>query len=67
MKNKINRKRSVDVEKLSVEQVDRIKDQVVIKLRALIDDACEKANEIVNIYGLEAKMEFSLKQKSNRE
>ncbi len=57
------RERKMDVEKLNLEQVDTLSEQIGEKLRAIVDEACAQANKICNIYGMEAKMMFALEPK----
>ena len=56
-----NRERRVDVEKLEESQVDALSEQIGKRLQSLIDEAVNEANRIVKVYGLEAKMQFSIK------
>ena len=55
-----DRVRKVDVESMDVEQVDLLAEQLGAKVRGYVDEACEKANTVLKIYGLQAKMEFVL-------
>lgn len=50
------RERKVDVSKMSMEQVDNLSIQVGQKVQQICDDAAAKINEILNIYGMSAKM-----------
>jgi hypothetical protein len=55
-----DRVRKVDVESMENEQVDLLAEQLGAKVRGYVDEACEKANAVLKIYGLQAKMEFVL-------
>ena len=55
-------KRFVDVEKLSEEQLKNIQENLVKKVTEIVDKACEDANKLLNIYGLQAKMKFALEE-----
>ena len=66
MNDTIDRKRSVDVSNLSPEQVDALSDQIGNKIRELVDTTCEKANKILKVYGLEAKMQIVILEKNNQ-
>ena len=55
-----DRVRKVDVNKMEAEQVDVVAQQVGDKVKDICDDACIKANNILKIYGLQAKMQFLL-------
>ena len=63
----INRERKVNVENMDNEQIRVVEDQISAKLRVIIDNACEEANKLLNIYGLEAKMQFSLDKKESNQ
>ena len=54
--------RDFDLEKLEANQVDTLSQQIGEKLRIIIDDACNKANQIVNIYGMQVKMQFLIEK-----
>ena len=57
-----DRVRKVDLEKLGTEEdVERVGEALGDKLRVIVDQACEEANKICNIYGLKVKMKFCLK------
>jgi len=53
-----DRTRKVDVNKLSEEQFTRILEKVNVKLTEITEKAVREANEILNIYGLETKLQF---------
>ena len=55
-----DRVRKVDVEKMDDAAVDALAIQLGDKVRGYVDEACEKANLVLKIYGLQAKMEFVL-------
>jgi len=59
----VNRERKVNVEVMSEEQAKLVEEQISAKLRTIIDGACGEANKLLNIYGLEAKMQFALNKK----
>jgi len=63
MSDNIERKRSVDISTLNEEQVELLQEQIGIKIRELVDGTIEKANKILNIYGLQAKMQIVIQQK----
>jgi hypothetical protein len=58
MENVQNRKRSFDVNSLSKDAADKLSEEIGAKVRQICDEACEKANKILNIYGMEAKMQI---------
>ena len=63
MSDNIDRKRSVDTNALSDEQVELLQEQIGTKVRDLVDATIEKANKILNIYGLQAKMQIIIQKK----
>lgn len=58
MENLQNRKRSFDVNSLAKEEADRLSDEIGAKVRQICDEACEKANKILGIYGMKAQMQI---------
>lgn len=56
-----NRKRSININNLTQQEADRIGEEIGAKVREFSDEACKKANEILNIYGLCAKMQIVIK------
>lgn len=54
MSNK--RKRSIDINKLSLEQADLLSQQIGEKVRKICDKSAEEINEILAIYGMKAKV-----------
>jgi hypothetical protein len=51
-----NRERKVDISKMSTESVDNLSTQIGDKVRQICDEAAEKVNAILKIYGMSAKM-----------
>jgi len=56
------RKRSVDIEKLDEDTVNNIQESLIKKITKINDDAVKKANKLLNIYGLEVKMQFLMQK-----
>jgi hypothetical protein len=52
----MDRSRKVDLESLSVEQVDQLSNQIGSKLREIIEQAALEANRIANVYGMQVKL-----------
>jgi len=52
------RVRKVDLEKLSEEEADQLSQRIGEKLRQIMDKACDEANRIAQIYGIQVKMQF---------
>lgn len=62
------RERSVDIDKVDEQQLDVIAEQLGNKINGMVDDLCSKANEMLKIYGLEAKMQIAIvKKETNNE
>jgi len=63
----MERQRSVDVEALTEEQLENIQKALGVKMNEIIAEAKAKANKYLNVYGLEAHMQFELNpiQKDN--
>ena len=57
-----NRKRQVNVENLSDEQLARLEEAISTKIRKIIDKACDDTNAILQIYGLKALMCIEFKK-----
>lgn len=57
------RKRSLDINKLAREDAERISDQIGAEVRKIEDEAIEKANELLNIYGMKAMMQIVIQAK----
>jgi hypothetical protein len=62
MVNLKERKRKVDVEKLSVEQAEKIGVELGNKLNEIVDEAVAKSNKILEVYGCKAIMQLEVKQ-----
>jgi hypothetical protein len=59
----MERKRQIDPEKLSDEQIQQLSDQIGGKLREICDKACEEANRILSVYNMQARMQIELTSK----
>jgi len=58
----LEKQRVVNLDRMSIEEADRIGDKIGIRIRAFIDDACDKANKLLNIYGLRIKVSFLIEK-----
>lgn len=67
MNDKIDRVRRVDVNNLSEQQVDELSDLIGTKVRDIVDEACDRINTILGIYGLQAKIQFVIQEKETLE
>ena len=52
------RERKVDIEKMSMEEADRLSQMLGAKLRGMLDEAAEKANSLLRIYGMKCKIAY---------
>jgi len=62
MENVVNRKRSFDINKLNTEEAEQLSTDLGAKVREICDEACEKANKILNIYGMKAQMQIVINE-----
>lgn len=58
----IDRERRIDVEKMDLDQADVLQKQLSNKLTQILENAAKEANQILNIYGMEVKVGFTLKK-----
>lgn len=56
------RVRKVDVSKMNPEEVDRLSVQIGAKVREICDEAARKANAILAIYGMKAKIAIAFNE-----
>lgn len=61
------RERKVDISKMTLEQVDSLSNQVGQKVQQICDEAASKINEILNIYGMSAKMAIQFDKLDGKE
>lgn len=59
----IDRVRKVNVEQLTEDQLNELTVEISKLINTIVDDACAKANNLLNIYGLETQMQIVLKKK----
>jgi frataxin-like iron-binding protein CyaY len=62
----MERKRKVtqeQLEKMSEEQLQKIEEKLGSKLREMVDRTCEEANKLLEIYGLQTKMQIVIEKK----
>lgn len=61
------RARHVDVEKLTDAEIEERINKIGDKIRLMVDETCNNANKLLNIYGLEAKMQIVFKKKDQEQ
>lgn len=54
------RKRSFDISKLTPEDADALSTQIGQRVTEICDKAVAEANRLLNIYGMEAKMQIAI-------
>jgi hypothetical protein len=59
------RERKIDLSKLNQADIDLLSVSIGEKVRSICDEACAKANLLLNIYNMEAKMAFKINQIGN--
>ena len=52
----------IDLEQLTIEEADQLSLQLGEKLRKIVDNSCNKANKLVNKYGMRTRMQFVLEK-----
>lgn len=62
MENIADRKRSFNINKLDQVEADKLSTDIGAKVRQICDEACEKANKILNIYGMKAQMQIVINE-----
>lgn len=58
----IDRERSVDVEKMTVEEASVLQKQISAKLIQILENASNEANKFLNIYNMKVKIGYSLEK-----
>lgn len=57
-----NRARRIDVNKMTIEAADRLSLEMGKELAKIMDEANGKANELLNIYGLQTQISYQIVQ-----
>ncbi len=52
-----------DAEKMNEKQLEKAKERIAKKITKINDVACEKANKLLEEYGLQAKMQILIEKK----
>jgi hypothetical protein len=60
-----DRERKLDINLLSPEQADVVATQLGEKIKQICDKAVEEANTLLNIYGMQAKMQIFIDGKDS--
>lgn len=63
MKDIKNRKRKIDVERLSVDQIDKLTQRIVDEISKVYNNAEREVDEIVTKYGLEDQVKAVIQWK----
>lgn len=62
-----DRKRSFDINKLSTEAADALSEQIGVKVRGICDEAAQKVNAILSVYGMSAKIAIAFDELPGKE
>lgn len=62
-KEYVDRERHVDVTKLSEVEVEAFIKQISDKITNMVDETCDRANRLLHVYGMEAKMQIVIQEK----
>ncbi len=60
--NHKRRKRSVDLKSLTIDQADRLGKQMGDEIAKIMDEANNKCNNMLNIYGLQTQIGYEIVQ-----
>jgi len=60
------RKRSVDIESMTTDQLKRLEEDMGKQLAKIFDNANVEANKLLNVYGLETKIAYEISKKSEK-
>ena len=63
MQERVRKVSKDQLSKMSDEQLQKIEEVLGSKLREMIDCTVEEANKLLNIYGLQVKMQFLIEEK----
>ena len=58
----LDRKRRIDLDKIDLNSITELTNKLTAKVTDITDEAVEKANKILNIYGMEAKMQIAIRK-----
>lgn len=58
----MERERKVDIEKIDLNRVDEISDQIGEKVKIIVDKSIEDVNRILKIYGMKAVMQIAIEE-----
>ena len=62
MSNHKERVRKIDVNQMTIEQADQLQKQLASEMARIMDEANTKCNEMLNIYGLQTKINYQIIQ-----
>jgi len=56
----IDRERKVNVKNINDDQLELLIAEISKKITKMVDSVCDKANRMLNVYGLQAKMQIAI-------
>lgn len=59
------RKRLININNLSIEEAESLSSQIGDKVREISDEATNKINDLLNIYGMKAKFSLVIEENSS--
>lgn len=62
----VERERKVDLSKMTIEEADNISIQIGERVRQICDEAAEKTNSILKIYGMSCKIAIAFDTLENK-
>lgn len=57
-----DRIRKIDVNQMTIEQADALRGQIAKEMARIMDEANTKCNEMLNIYGMQTKINYQIVQ-----
>ena len=59
-KSKKDRVRKIDVDKLTIEQAEKLSEQIGKEISKIMDDANSSCNKLLGVYGLQTKISYEI-------
>ncbi len=60
----IKRKRSVSIDNLTEDQLEKLSVDIGKKIANMYDDVAKEANRLLDVYGMEVELSYNIKPKS---
>jgi F0F1-type ATP synthase membrane subunit b/b' len=62
----MSKSEKINIENLTPEKAEALGEEAGRKVRKIVDKACAEANEILNEYGLQTRMQILIEPKTNQ-